>query len=143
MIRNIDSSIAEQLVRAKVQTVLPTTARQPALKPEESRESARSFADVLQEKMSGAVTFSKHAQKRINSRQIGMNEQEIDKLKEVIGKLETKGVKESLVLLQNRDREDFAFVVNVKNRTVITAITETMMKENIFTNIDSTVVLKS
>jgi len=143
MMRNIDSSIAEQLVRAKVQPVLPRISGTPAGQQAEDPSGVRSFADVLQEKMQGSVTFSKHAQKRINSRQIGMNEQEIDKLKEVIGKLETKGVKESLVLLQNRDREDFAFVVNVKNRTVITAITETMMKENIFTNIDSTVVLKS
>ncbi len=143
MIRNIDSTVVEQLVRAKVQPAVPRTGpeRNEAVRPDDGQ--SRSFADVLQEKMQGAVTFSKHAQKRINSRQIGMNEQEIDKLKEVIGKLETKGVKESLVLLQNRDREDFAFVVNVKNRTVITAITETMMKENIFTNIDSTVVLKS
>jgi flagellar operon protein len=142
MMRNIDSSIAEQLVRSKVRTDLPQTVRNPAGRTDETGP-ARSFSDVLQEKMNGTVTFSKHAQKRINSRQIGMNEQEIDKLKEVIGKLENKGVKESLVLLQNRDREDFAFVVNVKNRTVITALTETMMKENIFTNIDSTVVLKS
>ena len=142
MISNIESTVAEQLIRAKVQTGLPKTVRSPA-EGADGAGPVRSFSEVLQEKMSGSVTFSKHAQKRINSRQIGMNEQEIDKLKEVIGKLETKGVKESLVLLQNRDREDFAFVVNVKNRTVITAITETMMKENIFTNIDSTVVLKS
>jgi flagellar operon protein len=137
----IETSVAEQLVRAKVQTGLPGGAVRPSGEP--AQAPSRSFSDVLQEKMNGTVTFSKHAQKRINSRQIGMNEQEIDKLKEVIGKLEHKGVKESLVLLQNRDREDFAFVVNVKNRTVITALTETMMKENIFTNIDSTVVLKS
>jgi flagellar operon protein len=113
-----------------------------AAQPSSTEGAGRPFADILKEKMDGTVSFSRHALKRINSRQIEIAESQIVQFKEVMRKLEDKGVRESLVLMQDREKEDLAFVVNVKNRTVVTALTEAMMKENIFTNIDSTVVIK-
>ena len=48
---------------------------------------------------------------------------------------EQKGSKDSLVLL-----DDLAFVVSVKNKTVVTAVDSNRAKENVFTNIDSVVI---
>jgi len=51
-----------------------------------------------------------------------------------VDKADAKGVKDTLIVM---DR--IAFVVNVKNRTVITALNSSEMKENVFTNIDGAV----
>jgi flagellar operon protein len=53
-----------------------------------------------------------------------------------VDKAATKGSRESLLLMEN-----MALVVSVKNRTVITAVDNDKLKENVFTNIDSAVVL--
>ncbi|MDD4343286.1 MAG: flagellar biosynthesis protein, partial [Eubacteriales bacterium] len=37
--------------------------------------------------------------------------------------------------------DDLAFVVSIKNRTVITAVDGNSMKDNVFTNIDSAVII--
>ncbi|HGE73099.1 TPA: flagellar biosynthesis protein, partial [Candidatus Poribacteria bacterium] len=49
---------------------------------------------------------------------------------------EKKGAKESLMLLDN-----VALVVNITNRTIITAIDKARQKDKVFTNIDSTIIL--
>ena len=51
-------------------------------------------------------------------------------------RLEKKGARDSLVLMQ-----DLALVVSVKNNTVITAVDGESLKENVFTNIDSAVIV--
>jgi flagellar operon protein len=58
-------------------------------------------------------------------------------LKDAVNRAEAKGAKESLILM---DR--LALVVSVKNRTVITAVDDQNLKDNIFTNIDSAVIVK-
>ena len=61
----------------------------------------------------------------------------MQKLQQAVGKAAQKGARESLVLMQ----PDLAFVVSVRNRTVITAVDGDSMKENVFTNIDSAVIV--
>ena len=46
---------------------------------------------------------------------------------------EEKGIKESLVMVDN-----LAFIVNVRNNTVITAVNE--KEDKVFTNIDGAVI---
>jgi flagellar operon protein len=58
------------------------------------------------------------------------------KLKEAVEKVGLKGSRESLILTDKA-----AFVVSVKNSTVITAVDRESLKENVFTNIDSTVMI--
>ena len=58
-------------------------------------------------------------------------------LKDAVNKVEAKGAKESLILM-----DQMALVVSVKNRTVITAVDSNSMKDNVFTNIDSAVIVK-
>ncbi len=57
-------------------------------------------------------------------------------MREAVAKAEARGVRDSLVLMDN-----LAFVVNVPNRTVITAAGSGDLKENVFTNIDGAVIV--
>ncbi len=82
------------------------------------------------------IKFSGHAQTRLASRQITLTEGDMAKLGDAITRAQAKGARESLVLMDKA-----ALVVSVPNRTVITAVARDDMKENIFTNIDSAVLL--
>ena len=82
------------------------------------------------------LKFSAHAIERMRSRGISMNPETLEKLNGAVDKAEKKGAKETLVLTQ-----DAALIVNIKNRTVITAMDKGALKDNVFTNIDSTVVI--
>lgn len=82
------------------------------------------------------IKFSGHAQTRLASRQITLSDSDIAKLGQAMTKAAAKGAKDSLVLMDKT-----AFVVSVANRTVITAVASDTLKENIFTNIDSAMIL--
>ena len=82
------------------------------------------------------VTFSQHAQARLQERNIQLSEDTLAKLDDTVERLAQKGARESLVYTDN-----VAFVVSVKNRTVITAMDGTGAKDNIITNIDSAAIL--
>ena len=47
-----------------------------------------------------------------------------------------KGIKESLVIV-----DQMAFIVNVPNNTVVTAMNQQDAEENVFTNIDGAVIV--
>lgn len=82
------------------------------------------------------VKFSGHAQVRLASRNITLSGDDVAKLGHAITKAAAKGARESLVLM-----DQAALVVSVPNRTVITAVDKSALKENIFTNIDSAMIL--
>ncbi len=82
------------------------------------------------------LRFSKHAAERIQQRQISLSPEDLSRLQQAVASAASKGARDSLILL-NRT----AFVVNIPNRTVITAVDEEHMRENVFTNIDSAVIL--
>ncbi|MEO1783549.1 TIGR02530 family flagellar biosynthesis protein [Thermodesulfobium sp. 4217-1] len=93
------------------------------------------FADVLNSEL-GSVNLSNHASKRLESRGINLNSQDISRMNDAMEKLSKKGSKESLVLMDNK-----AFVVNPNSKTIITAVSQDSLKDNIFTNIDSAIIL--
>jgi len=97
-----------------------------------------SFKSVFEEKLkeSSEIKFSAHAQERLRTRNIPFGEDDINRLKTGIQQLAQKGGRESLVLM-----DQSAFVVNVPNRTVITAIGSESLRNNVFTNIDSAVIV--
>ncbi len=103
-------------------------------KPKENSKS--SFDEILKGKISETsdVKFSKHAQMRLDSRNIKISDAQKQKISRALDKAEEKGVKDSLVMV-----DDIALVVNVRNRTVITAVNSNELKENVFTNIDGAV----
>lgn len=95
-----------------------------------------SFKDMLSNIQSQEIKFSKHAQMRMDKRNIKLDSKDIKKLEEAIENSEKKGVKEALILMNNE-----AFIANIANRTIITAVSNDKLKENIFTNIDGAVII--
>lgn len=100
--------------------------------------STSDFGSVLQDtlKKSEGIKFSKHAEFRLQARNIKLTQAQTDKISEAVTKADEKGVKDSLVMM-----DGLAFVVNVPSRTVITAVNSSEMKENVFTNIDGAVIV--
>lgn len=92
------------------------------------------FSTQLKEK--AGVEFSKHAQNRLISRGIRVSENDLNKLEKGIIKAADKGARESLIMVNQ-----VAYVVSVANKTVITAIDNQSLRENVFTNIDSAVFM--
>lgn len=110
---------------------LPVPAGRPG---RDTHASGPSFADVLRARTDG-VRFSGHALERIQRRNIPMDGPVAARLQAGVDKAAAKGVRESLVLV-----DDTAFVVSVRNRTVVTAVDRDHMKEHVFTNIDGAVI---
>jgi flagellar operon protein len=100
--------------------------------------AAVGFESILQRQQTGIeeIKFSKHAEYRLRSRNINLTQAQKQKMKEAVAKAESKGVRDSLVLM-----DDLAFVVNIRNRMVITAANSSELKENVFTNIDGAVIV--
>lgn len=82
------------------------------------------------------VKFSNHAIERMKTRGISYSPEDITKLGDAIQRAAAKGSKDSLILMN-----DSALIVSVKNNTVVTVMDKNALKENVFTNIDSTIVM--
>lgn len=93
-----------------------------------------SFAEALQQS-TGGVQFSKHALERLQRRNIAANTATMRRLERGVDMAARKNARDAVVMVDNT-----AFVVSVKNRTVITAIDAAQMRDHVFTNIDSAVV---
>ncbi|MCR5322914.1 MAG: flagellar protein [Lachnospiraceae bacterium] len=95
----------------------------------------RTFEEILNSRVSEneGLKFSKHANMRMQSRQIDLSEDQRLRLESGAMAAGAKGIKESLVMV-----DDLAFIVNTSNKTVITAIGEG--DDKIFTNIDGAVI---
>ena len=112
----------------------PNTDR-PANKP---GSSGKVFGDVLthQLKQKEGVVFSKHAAERLQQRNIQLSPQELSRLDQGLNRAAQKGIRETLIMMDNR-----AFIASVQNKTVITAAVEEQLKEQTFTNIDGAVIV--
>ena len=97
-----------------------------------------SFKDILKEKSTenSEIKFSKHASNRLVDRNISLSEEQLDKLNSAAQKASAKGIKESLVIM-----DSLAFIVNIPNNTVVTALDQSETGDNIFTNIDGAVII--
>ncbi|MBX3039504.1 MAG: hypothetical protein KF789_02200 [Bdellovibrionaceae bacterium] len=82
------------------------------------------------------VKFSNHAIERMRTRGISFNPEDLKRLEGAIEKAAAKGSKDSLILMN-----ESALIVSVKNNTVVTVMDKNALKENVFTNIDSTIVM--
>lgn len=87
------------------------------------------------EKTNG-IKFSNHAIERMQTRGISYSPERLQKLDDAVKKAAAKGSKDTLVLM-----DDSALIVSVKNNTVVTVMDKNNMRENVFTNIDSTVMI--
>lgn len=98
----------------------------------------KSFQEVLLEKQTSVqgteLRFSKHANERLLSRNIDLTSSQLERLQSGARRAGEKGIKESLVMVDN-----LAFIVNIKNNTVVTAIKDE--DDRVFTNIDGAVIM--
>ncbi len=123
------------------QSLLPNINTNPTLPSVKSNslqtgKSNSQFSQILERELSD-VKFSQHALQRLQSRNITIDQSGMAKLNGAVEKAAQKGAKESLVLMNN----DLALVVSIKNKTVITAMDGASMKNNLFTNIDSAIII--
>ncbi len=103
-----------------------------------SGERRSAFASHLERARLETVgpKISSHAWKRIQQRGISMTDAQQRSLAEAMQQLADKGAHDALLM-----RADAAFVVNVPNRTVVTAIDRHEMQHRVFTQIDSAMLL--
>ena len=92
------------------------------------------FKDVLAKKLEAPVQFSKHAALRLSDRNISITGEQMERVEDGLQRANAKGIRDSLVLV-----DDLALVINVKSKTVITALQNS--QENVFSNIDGAVIV--
>jgi flagellar operon protein len=106
-------------------TPAPRPARNPATP---GGPSAPAFAEELK--------FSKHAAERVQRRGLGANDPATAaRLEKGVDLAAKKGSRAAVVLVDST-----AYVVAPQNRTVITAVDQAQMKEQVFTNLDTAVI---
>ncbi|WP_330695652.1 TIGR02530 family flagellar biosynthesis protein [Parablautia intestinalis] len=99
----------------------------------------QSFQEILENsraRAQGQVRFSKHAAGRLADRNIELTTGQMERLQEGAQKAQMKGIRESLVIV-----DQLAFIVNIPNNTVVTAMNQQDAAENVFTNIDGAVII--
>jgi len=104
----------------------------PAHPPRAASTQASSFAETLAEAQN--LKFSNHAQKRLEKRNITLSDEGLSRLNSAVVKAEKRGGQESLVLM-----DDLAFIVNIRDRLVVTAMDADSRRDGVFTQIDSVV----
>ena len=122
--------------------IIPGPAPRPSGTPVQiPPTSGPSFRSVLEQQQGTSsaqpLKFSAHAMQRLQSRNISLSSDDIARMNVMADKAAQKGAKQSLFMMGN-----VAMVVSITNRTVITAVDQESMKENVFTNIDSAAVIK-
>ncbi|MCK1996159.1 flagellar protein [Psychrobacillus psychrodurans] len=115
---------------------LKTSIRQP-ITPRQVASPKKSFLQQLQEASTKSeLKVSKHANQRLQERNINISEAEWQIVSEKVSEARSKGVNDSLVLM-----DQAALIVSAKNSTVITAMDRIEARDQLFTNIDGTIVL--
>ncbi|MFI3201684.1 MAG: TIGR02530 family flagellar biosynthesis protein [Eubacteriales bacterium] len=103
------------------------------------QQNTQSFQEILELNINASTNelkFSKHASNRLTDRNIELTQDQLNRLNEATVKASAKGINESLILM-----DSLAFIVNVPNSTVITAMDQQQTNEQIYTNIDGAVIV--
>ncbi|PZE22449.1 TIGR02530 family flagellar biosynthesis protein [Paenibacillus xerothermodurans] len=121
--------------RISIGQLYPGTLRPAPPTRNEQRPSSQhaTFDNLLQNEL---VRFSNHAELRLRQRGIEFQPEQLAKIRNAIDNAASKGATESLMLIDHT-----ALIVNIKNKTVITALDQASMKNNLFTQIDSAVII--
>lgn len=111
----------------------------------DTTQKGMSFQEVLQSKslqqaeqsvQTGELKFSKHAAIRLADRNIELSAEQLERLQDGARKANQKGIKDSLVIV-----DKLAFIVNIPNHTVVTAMDSSESGESVFTNINGAVIV--
>ncbi|AMO84695.1 TIGR02530 family flagellar biosynthesis protein [Solibacillus sp. FSL W7-1472] len=122
--------------RVNVQHIPYHPPIKPLVKQNTDQVSKQSFMDHLKQATGEELKISKHASERLNERNISITDREWQQISEKVFEAKNKGVKQPLVLL-----DQAALIVSAKNATVITALDRNEAKQQLFTNIDGTILL--
>ncbi len=112
---------------------------QPNLRPGQLNQPVpkQSFVEQLNNALAPqSLKVSKHATERLTERNITISEAEWAHVTDKVNEAKAKGVRDSLVLM-----DQAALIVSAKNSTVITAMDRKEAKDQLFTNIDGTIIL--
>ncbi|MTI65717.1 MAG: flagellar protein [Firmicutes bacterium] len=102
-----------------------------------NKNSKNGFENILNKEINNTnVKISAHAQKRLNQRDLNLDNKDMKALEKAMDKAKNKGARESLLLYK-----DMAFITSIKNKTIITAMDKKNSKSDVFTNIDSAVIV--
>jgi flagellar operon protein len=93
-----------------------------------------SFSEIFEKLSRREIRFSKHADTRLNARDIKLTGEQLSRVSSGVARAGAKGVIDGLVLV-----DGVALVVNVPSGTVVTAMDG--KEANIFTNIDGAVIV--
>lgn len=120
---------------APVKPKTPDTAVRP-----DTGQPAVDFRQLLDETLrtAGGVKFSAHAVRRLESRGISLDQADVAAIESAVDRAAAKGGRDSLMLAA-----DYAMVVNIPSRTVVTAFDQEQLRENVVTNIDSAVFVEA
>lgn len=99
-------------------------------------QSGAAIAAPVKTAAASALKFSAHAVDRMRTRGVMFSPEQMKSIESAVGKAAQKGSRETLVLTP-----ESALIVNIKNNTVVTVMDREAMKNNVFTNIDSTVMV--
>lgn len=120
----------------RINNLIQNTVKNNSTQNKVKTDKETSFKDMLNGIQNQDIKFSKHAQMRMDQRNLKLDSKDMKKLEKAISNSEKKGVKEALIIMK-----DQAFIASVANRTIITAVSNEGLKENIFTNIDGAVII--
>ncbi len=120
-----------------IEQVIQRTSRRESIGADRA-EGPGAFAEALERAVvggKGSVRFSAHAQRRMATRAIHFGQSQLKRLEQAVDKAASKGAQDSLILM-----DGLALIVNVRNRTVVTAIDRSSRRKGVFTNIDTVVM---
>ena len=103
------------------------------------RQQSQTKTEQLKDTPAAGISplkFSKHASMRLQTRNISLSREQNERLESGVRKAGEKGIHDSLVIV-----DSLAFIVNIPNKTVVTALDKSEADESIFTNIDGAVIM--
>jgi flagellar operon protein len=133
------SSGPGQVLYPQVSQIGPKPDTGASAKPGDVKPDNADFEKALKESLNDvqpALKFSNHAVERLRDRKINLDAKTMTGIRSAVEKAESKGLSDTLVLTK-----DAALIVNVKNKTVVTALDRDSINGNVFTNIDGAIVV--
>lgn len=100
----------------------------------ESAEIQSDFSELLKQQQT--LVFSKHAQQRMDSRNIQVTPQLLSQMNSAVETAKEKGITDALII-----QDKTAFIVNIPSNTVVTTLSGNEMSSHVFTNINGAVIL--
>ncbi len=109
---------------------------QSLLKKQQSKTQGLGFKEVFAKAEQAEITITKHAKARLETRGINLSEVEITKLETAMDKAKVKGIKEAVIVMDNK-----LLVASVANKTIITAAKQNDIEAKMITNIDGAIFI--